>query len=182
LASDQANLSQFYNHKKSDSDYGLGINYKYAFNFNNFFVAPGVSYNLLNSESRVGFTGSFNEPYSQTMKLKSQLTLQTNFGYDFNDQFSAYVPVGVSSFSYELNTSDTGGFGNVVTTKKSGRESAFFFGLGFAYAPVKNWVINLEYNKFQDFEVTSPTATVNGGQIVANTNVDSLKLGVSYGF
>jgi opacity protein-like surface antigen len=122
-----------------------------------------------------------NDPYEQTMKLNSQLTFQTNFGYDINDQFAAYIPVGVSLFSYELKTSDTYG-SSAVTTKKSGSESALFFGVGFAYAPVKNWVVNLEYNKFQSFKVTSQTATLSGGQIVAQTNVDALKVGVSYKF
>jgi len=181
LAGDQEFGSEYYNHKKNDSSYGVGINYKYAFNFDNFFVAPGVSYNLLNNEAKVGYTSSFNDPYEQTMKLNSQLTFQTNFGYDINDQFAAYIPVGVSLFSYELKTSDTS-YISTTTTKKSGSESALFFGVGFAYTPVKNWVVNLEYNKFQSFKVTSQTATVSGGQIVAQTNVDALKVGVSYKF
>ncbi|MES2677165.1 MAG: outer membrane beta-barrel protein [Pseudomonadota bacterium] len=181
LASDQENFSEFYTHKKNDSGYGVGINYKYAFNFDNFFIAPGVSYNLLNNEAKTGFDDGF-APYSQSMKLKSQLSFQTNFGYDITDQFSAYVPVGVSLFSYELNTSDNNGSGGVINNKKSGVESALFFGFGLAYEPIKNWVVNLEYNKFQSFEVTSATATVDGGKIVAKNNVDALKVGVSYKF
>jgi hypothetical protein len=58
LASDQEFGSEYYNHKKNDSSYGAGINYKYAFNFDNFFVAPGISYNLLNNEAKVGYATS----------------------------------------------------------------------------------------------------------------------------
>lgn len=181
LAFDQANNSEYYNHNKKDSAYGLGVNYKYAFNFNNFFIAPGVSYNLLGNDVKAGFAGHSNDPYSQNLKLKSQLTLQGNFGYDVSDKFAAYIPLGVSSFNYELNTKDVISSGS-VTTKKTGNETAFFFGLGFSYQPIQNWVVNLEYNKFQSLKITSPAATVSGGRIVANTDVDALKLGVSYKF
>jgi opacity protein-like surface antigen len=181
LASDQIGLAEFYDHKKDDAAYGFGINYKYAFNFNNFFVAPGVSYSVLNNDVKAGFAGHHDDPYSQNLKLKSQLTVQANLGYDITDQFAAYIPVGVSSFEYELKTSDDGSI-FILDTKKSDRESALFFGLGFSYQPVKNWVMNLEYNKFQNFKVTSPVATVNGGQIVADVNVDVLKFGVAYQF
>jgi opacity protein-like surface antigen len=181
-ARDQLLFSEYYDNKKSDTAYGVGISYKYAFNFNNFFVAPGVSYNLLTNDVKSSFASSLNDPYSQSMKLKSQLTFQTNFGYDINNQFSAYIPAGVSLFRYELNTSDDGGSGTVITTKKTGVKPAIFFGLGFAYAPVKNWVVNLEYNKFQNFKVNSPQATFSDGRIVAKTSVDALKLGISYKF
>jgi opacity protein-like surface antigen len=181
LASD-ASLSEWYNQKESDSAYGVGINYKHAFNFSNFFIAPGISYNLLSNDVKAGYAGTSNDPYSQSMKLKSQLTLQTNLGYDLNDKFSTYIPIGVSSFGYELNTSDNGGSGNIVTSKKSGYKTAAFIGLGFAYEPVKNWVVNLEYNKFQNLKVTSQTATTGGGQIVAKTNIEVVKLGLAYRF
>jgi len=182
LASDQANFSQFYNHKKDDTAYGGGINYKYAFNFNNFFIAPEVAFNFLNNEIKAGYAGTQNNPYSQSLKLKSQASFQTNFGYDITDRFSAYIPLGISIFNYELNTKDVGSLGSYVTTKKTGRESALFFGAGLAYEPIKNWIVNLEYNKFKEFKITSSTATISGGQIVAKTNVDAVKLGVSYRF
>lgn len=183
LASDQiGDAAPYYAHNKKDSSYGVGLNYKYAFNFNGFFIAPGASYTMLDNNVKAGYPGTSDDPYSQSMKLKSQLTFQTNFGYDINNQFSTYIPVGISSFSYTLNTSDNDGLGTIVTPRKSGRESAIFFGLGFSYEPIKNWVVNLEYNKFQNFKITSPTATTNGGQISTKTNVDMLKLGLAYRF
>ncbi len=183
LASDQVGVAApYYAHNKKDSAYGFGLNYKYAFNFNNFFVAPGISYNLLNNDVKAGYAGISNDPYSQSMKLKSQLTFQTNFGYDINDKFSAYIPVGISSFSYKLTTNDNDGLGTIVTSNQSRRESALFLGLGFAYEPIKNWVVNLEYNKYQNLKITSGIVTTNGGQISAKTNIDVIKLGLAYRF
>ncbi|MDX2082579.1 MAG: outer membrane beta-barrel protein [Rickettsiales bacterium] len=181
---DQSFLSNWYNHKKTDSAYGFGINYKYAFNFNGFYVAPGVSYTMLNNDVKVSYSsGIVNDSYSQSMKLKSQLTFQTNFGYDITDQFSAYVPVGISSFNYQLKTVDNGFSGDVVANKSSGYKTAAFIGFGVAYEPIKNWVLNLEYNKFQNFKTnTSYVATINGGRISTKTNVDVVKLGLSYKF
>jgi opacity protein-like surface antigen len=183
LASDNAgNGAAYYSHNKKDSSYGVGVNYKYAFNFNNFFIAPGVSYDLLNNDVKAGFAGRAGDPYSQSMKLKSRLTLQANLGYDITDQFAAYIPVGISSFGYELNTNDNDGAGTVRRTKKTGSESAGFIGLGFSYEPVKNWVVNLEYNRFQSIKVSSATATSAGGRINTKTDIDMAKLGLAYRF
>lgn len=183
LADDNTDsAAPYYNHNKKDSAYGFGVNYKYAFNFNNFFVAPGVSYDVLNNDVKAGYQGFSSVPYSQNVKLKSSLTAQVNLGYDINDQFAAYIPVGVSSFSYEMNTSDTYVGGSKLNTKTSGNKTAGFIGFGFSYEPIKNWVMNLEYNKYQNLKITSGTATTAGGQISAKTNVDVVKLGLAYRF
>lgn len=182
LASDNVGSSEpYYNHNKKDSAYGLGLNYKYAFNFNNFFVAPGVSYEFLNNDVKSGYGSSSSNFFSQSVKLKSSVSLRANLGYDINDQFAVYVPVGISQFYYDIKTSDVGG-GNSVNAKKSDSKSAAFIGFGFSYEPVKNWVMNLEYNKYQNLKLKSGTATIDGGQISAKTNVDVVKLGLAYRF
>ncbi len=182
LASDNADgLGSFYNHKNRDSAYGFGLNYKYAFNFNNFFVAPGISYEFLNNDVKSGFTDTSSNYFSQNIKLKNSVSFRTNIGYDINEQFAVYVPVGISQFNYSIKTNDVGG-SDVTNNRKSGNKSAAFIGFGFSYESVKNWVMNLEYNKYQNFKITSGTATNNGGQISARTNVDVMKLGLSYRF
>jgi opacity protein-like surface antigen len=174
-------LSNYYTHKQKDSGYGVGVSYKHAFNFDKFFIAPGVSYSFINNEAKSSYSTSSSDPYSQSVKLNNQLTLQANFGYDVTDQFAFYVPVGVSSFGYEIKTSDVYGASS-VRSKKTGRESSAFYGLGFSYQPVKNWLVSLEYNRFQDLELTSAQATLNEGKIKANIGIEQIKLGVSYGF
>jgi opacity protein-like surface antigen len=172
---------EYYTHKQKDSGYGVGVSYKHAFNFDKFFIAPGVSYSFINNEAKSSYSTSSSDPYSQSVKLNNQLTLQANFGYDVTDQFAFYVPVGVSSFGYEIKTSDVYGASS-VRSKKTGRESSAFYGLGFSYQPVKNWLVSLEYNRFQDLELTSAQATLNEGKIKANIGIEQIKLGVSYGF
>jgi opacity protein-like surface antigen len=174
--------SPFYKFNKKESAYGLGVNYKYAFNFNNFFIAPSLSYDFLNNNIKMKYNGFSNTLYSQNLKLKYRLTTQANLGYDINNQFAIYIPTGVSFFNYEFNTSDTYFGGNKHNIKTSGYKTATFIGFGFSYQPIKNWVVNLEYNKYQNFKITSQNATLNGGQIVAKINLDLMKLGISYRF
>ncbi len=183
LASDNSGSAEpYYNHSKKDSAYGVGLNYRYAFNFNNFFVAPGISYEFLNNEIKSGFASTSDNYFWQKTNLKSSLSLRANLGYDINDQFAVYVPVGISQFYYDIKTGDADGFNPSVNAKKSSSKSAAFIGFGFSYEPVKNWVMNLEYNKYQNLKLTSGTATIAGGQISAKTNVDVVKLGLAYRF
>jgi opacity protein-like surface antigen len=181
VADQTVSMQQYYNHKDSDTSYGFGINYKYAFNFDNFFVAPGVSVDLLGNKIKSGFSTSANDPYSQEIKLNSRLTAQANLGYDLTDQFAAYVPLGISSFSYEMKTADVSG-NNYIQTKKTGNETSFFFGLGFSYQPVKNIAVNLEYNRIPNLQITSGAATFNNGKIRSDIDVNMVKLGLAYNF
>jgi opacity protein-like surface antigen len=171
----------FYNHNKKNSAYGFGLNYKYAFNFNNFFVAPGISYEFLNNQIKSSYGNSSNDFFSQNVKLKSAISLRANIGYDINDQFALYAPIGISQFSYDIRTLDVSG-SDKISSKKSNHESVAFIGLGFSYEPFKNWLVNLEYNKYQNLKLTSGKATFNNGQIHAKTNVDLMKIGLAYRF
>lgn len=182
LASDnQGTAEPYYNHRKKDSAYGFGLNYRYAFNFNNFFVAPGISYEFLNNKINASLISTSSNFFMENIRLKNSISLKANLGYDINDQFAVYVPVGISQFYYDINTSDAGG-GRLINQKKSSSKSAGFIGFGFSYEPVKNWVMNLEYNKYQNFKLTSGTATIDGGKISARTNVDVVKVGLAYKF
>lgn len=183
LAEDNSGSSEpYYNHKKKDSTYGFGLSYKYAFNFDKFFVAPGISYEILNNQIKSGHAVASDNYFSQSVKIKSSVSLRANLGYDINDQFAVYVPVGISQFYYDIKTADSDGFNTPVNSKKSSSKSAAFIGFGFSYEPVKNWVMNLEYNKYQNLKLTSGDATIAGGQISAKTNVDLFKLGLAYRF
>lgn len=176
----QGSNQPYYNHSKKDSSYGFGLNYKYAFNFNNFFIAPGISFDYLNNEVKSGYGVAGNQ-FSQSLKLKTALSLRANLGYDISDQFAFYVPVGISQFSYESKTNDEGS-GRYIRTKKSANESAAFIGFGLSYEPIKNWVVNLEYNKYQNLKLNSTTATFNSGKIINKTDIDMMKLGLAYRF
>lgn len=183
LANDNTSGNElYYDHSnRRDSARGVSLNYKYAFNFNNFFIAPGISYDFLSNNMKAGYASSRTSYFSQTVRLKSAVSLRANLGYDINDQFAFYVPVGISQFNYEIKTTDANST-TTLNSRRSSNETAAFIGLGFSYQPIKNWVINLEYNKYQNVKLTSGTATISGGQIIAKTNVDVAKLGLAYRF
>lgn len=183
LASDQENYSQYYQQKKVKSFYGAGISYRYAFNFNKFFIAPGISYSYLNNKEKAGYAGdSEADPYSQSMKLKSQVTFQTNFGYDVGDKLAVYIPAGISSFNYTLQSGDSRGGATSVDTQKTGNKTALFLGFGTAVQVAENWLMNLEYDRYQTMRVNLASATVDGGQISTKTNVSLVKIGLAYKF
>jgi len=183
LATDNdEDINSFYNHSNKDSTYGLGLKYSYAYNFNNFFATSEISYEHLNSKINSGFFDEAENYFSQKLKLKNAITLKSNLGYDINDQLAFYVPVGISRFGYDIETADVGGVDRKFT-KKSNNQSATFIGFGLSYEPIKNWILNLEYNKYQNFKLTSvEKATYKGGTINAKTNLDAIKLGISYRF
>ncbi len=183
LASDNnEGMDSFYNQTNKDSTYGLGLKYSYAYNFNNFFVTNEISYEHLNSKINSDFFDESENYFSQKLKLKNAITLKSNLGYDINDQLAFYVPVGISRFGYDIETIDVGG-DDKKFTQKSSSKSALFLGFGLSYEPVKNWILNLEYNKYQNFKLTSMEKATNaGGKIRAKTNLDMVKLGLSYRF
>ena len=183
LASDNGEgINSLYNHSNKNFTHGFGLKYSYAFNFNNFFVTNEISYELLNNKINSGFFDATENYFSQKVKLKNAMTLKTDLGYDLNDQFAFYVPIGISRFGYDFETADVGGDSRKFTKKSYGK-SATFIGFGLSYAPVKNWTINLEYNKYQNFKLTSVEgATFKGGKVISKTNLDSIKLGLSYRF
>ena len=175
-------MSRFYSLSDKNSKYGFGFNYKYAFNFNNFFVAPEIAFDLLNNEINSSIIRQYNSYFSQKIKLKNAISLKANLGYDFSDQLAFYIPLGISKIGYDIQTTDIAFTYNQVT-KKSGYKSSAFIGFGFSYQPIKNWVVNLEYNKYQNFKITSDNnATLAGGKISAKINLDLMKLGISYRF
>jgi len=121
------------------------------------------------------------DPYTHKAKINSQTNFQANLGYDITDNFAFYVPVGVSIVNYQIDTDDRY-LNDYSITKKTGRESAGFVGIGLSYQIAKNLVLNLEYNKFQEIEVKSSKATIADRDINTKVNLDSVKLGVAYNF
>ena len=84
LASDQVgDASPYYAHNKKDSSYGVGLNYKYAFNFNSFFIAPGASYNMLNNDVKAGYAGisDFKPTLVMTLMINFPLIFRLAFRY-----------------------------------------------------------------------------------------------------
>ena len=176
--------NSFYNRKNKISKNGIGLNYKYAFNFNNFFIAPEISYDSLNNETTSASFYSKNienfGSFMQNLRIKNAISLKSNFGYDFNDKFAFFIPLGVSRFGYEVESNDSS-INSLKTSSKSANKSVIIGGLGLSYQKNKNWILNLEYNKYQNFKINS-VANNNSGKTITKTNLDAIKLGLSYRF
>ncbi|MBL6664801.1 MAG: porin family protein [Rickettsiales bacterium] len=173
------NTDTYFNDNKKDTSYGFGIEYNYAFNFNNFFIAPGVFYELTNVETNRADGANY---YNQDLDINSRYGVKANFGYDVSDQFSAYIPVGYAVNNYELKTKDYFGSSH-VSLKQTGSESAFLYGIGFSYSPVDSISVNLEYNRSSfDIKTKTDIALVGDVKLKTENDLNVIKLGVSYKF
>ncbi len=173
----------FYSHDKKQSSTGFGINYKHAFNFDKFFIAPGVFLEKLGTDTKTGYEYSSNLYYSQEIKLQNRYGVRADLGYDVTDKFSAYVPVGYNLVSYQISTNEYQS-PNYAASKKTGSEGSYFYGLGFSYVLTDNIGINAEYNRLSQMKLKSASGVTlaNSGTIVADTTVQIFKIGASYKF
>ncbi len=112
------------NARKSNFGYGVGLNYKHAFNFNNFFVAPGAFYNFNHAEVKAD---------GDKTKLEYSYGVKADFGYDINDKFAAFT-----TFGYQENRLK--GFGDGKETLES-----FIYGVGVKYSLTNNVDVGLAY-------------------------------------
>ncbi len=178
-SSSSTNADTYFNTKTKDSQTGFGINYKYAINMNNFFIAPGVFLEKIGSESKVNDTEN---GYNQSVNIKSRYGVKFDAGYDITDKFSVYAPFGISMANYELKTQDYSGASS-LTTKTTGRKAGFLYGLGFSFAATENILVNLEYNRSSyDLKSGGNVALIGNTTLKAKTNLDVVTLGVAYKF
>ena len=153
----------------SGHSYGLGLNYKYALNFNGFFIAPGVFAERNNNK--------FQGTRGKGLRVNNRYGVKADFGYDVTNKIAPYFTAGYSLIDYRT----TNNHGNDVASK-SGNAGDWFYGLGLKLNVTENVAMNLEYNT-QNF--AAKTAIPNndiGYSGIYKTRLDVLKLGLSYGF
>ncbi len=138
--------------------YGVGVNYKYAFNMDNIFVAPGIFYNFNDAENRA--KGS---DYKSEMKYS--YGVKADLGYDITDKFAAFVTLGYQEARLDASQP------SVVYYKDATTES-IIYGLGAKYSVTNNIDVALayEYNNY------TKSGTANA------YNPELMKLGVAYKF
>lgn len=152
------------NYKKfDDSSYGIGTSYKYAFNFNKIFIAPGAFYEKLGIKSA--------DQDKDTVSLNDRYGAKLDIGYDVTEKFAAYFTNGLSKTSYKVDWKSIG-------QKKSGSKADYFYGVGLGYKVSDNLVANLEYNRQSTVLDTPNLGGIN--QVKADLNV--LKVGLAYNF
>ena len=163
------------NHR--NDKYSFGVDYKYAFNYEKFFLAPSVFYdhNALTEEvtlTAAPFTGvklTNNTKYSYGAKLL--------IGYDVTDKFAPFAIVGHSQ-----TRSDGSSYGpGFAFVKESSTNEGMVYGLGFKYSLNEKVDLNASYELTQ-FGLSSNLDGVVGGSDKLNSTYKVARIGASYRF
>lgn len=147
------------------SSRGYGLDYKYAFNFNNVFVAPGVFFDKLGTSA--GDNAGLGEP----VEIKNRYGVKLDIGYDITDQIGVYFTNGFAKTRYTVDWTG-GGAG----TKAGVTPLHYFTGIGALFHATKNITLNVEYNT-QHISGQTPEFGVT-----VRSKIDVVKAGISYHF
>lgn len=147
--------------KSKDNAIGIGLDYKHAFNYNNFFIAPGAFLEQIGSKAK--------DEDGNKVNINYRYGVKADLGYDITDNFAVYFTNGFGSVNYKV-TDD-------VETKK-GNKINYFYGLGLGYNLNKELAFNLEYNT-QKADLKTPYLPHCDK---LDSKIDVIKLGVSYRF
>lgn len=153
------------------SGYGVGLNYKYAFNFNKLFIAPGVFI----EENHASAKGR-DEWFRAQMKIKNRFGVKADIGYDVTNKIAPYLTGGYSKISYKST--------NFVGNDQRSLHSTlgdWFYGAGLKVEYNDKISFNLEYNR-QDFAAKNTSATTGDYVSIFKTKLSIIKLGASYNF
>lgn len=168
------------NESFKNSKMGIGFNAKYAINFNNFYLAPGFSLDYLNLNPK---KYSHDMGFDVNLKMSSRMAYYADFGYDINDTFSIFVPLGTNRIIYELNTIDLWNDASLKAYTKDS-DSSLFYGLGVNAKVNEKFALKFEYNK-TSLNLDSKTKTVQlytDTKIRNKVNLDIFKVGAVYKF
>ena len=157
---------------------GLGVQYKYAFNFDKIFVAPGLFYESINTVTDMGIDEA---TAHRELKLSNRYGAKIDFGYDINDNLAAYVTGGVSKLQYSTNAEDGDGLGLPMAIHKPA--IGYLYGFGLLTHLNKNWTLGAEYNtqKFNVKSVRAYHSTIHTNDHI-KTRIDMYKFTVAYHF
>ena len=158
--------------KYSDSNYGLGLNYKYAINFQNAFIAPGVILEHNGGKAKGVLTDQL-----MGLKVGNRYGVKADIGYDVTDRIAPYLTAGYATVSYS-----TKNFNGAEAKSKSGNSANFFYGAGLKIDCNENLAFNLEYNT-QKFSAKSDVPNNDiGYKTHFKSKLDILKVGIAYKF
>lgn len=170
LRSAAKNNYKFSNGTKSDkfkdNSTNFGVSYKYAFNFNNLFVAPGVFFDNLSNSAK--------DSDGDKVNLNHRYGVKFDIGYDVTDKAAVYFTNGFASTAYKVD------WGNSDLGVKSGSKVGYFFGGGVLYHVASNVTVNFEYNVQSLNKLHTPYDNITGAK--AETKVSVAKVGVAYHF
>ncbi len=160
----------------SHNDFGVGMHYNYAVNMGGFFIAPGIFFEMNNSEANGSGTKAL-----ERLQIKNRYGAKLDLGVDITNAIAPYLTGGYSGISYDSR--DFFNFsGYTETYNKSGMLMDWFYGAGIKFDCDKYTSVSIEYNT-QNFAVrNSVNGTTNNLSTRYQTRLDVLKFGVAYRF
>jgi opacity protein-like surface antigen len=173
----------------SGKTFGIGFSYKYAFYFNDLFVAPGVFAEKLNLDGgyHSGTQGDRGSGRNE-VRIKDRIGTKVDIGYDINKTFSPYLTVGYAMVGYASKGYGEGDDGvdfYPLYRTNNGHASTMLKGAGIRINLTKDFSLNAEYNR-QKFIAKSGLRQQDGVTLV-NKNflqmkLDIVKIGLIYNF
>jgi opacity protein-like surface antigen len=155
-------------HDKGVADtFSVGISYKYAFNFNGFFAAPEVFYDL----NKTGSRSVFSDGDVYTARLNNSYGAKLNLGYDITDKFAAFGIIG-----HSINRLSNGLASDGMRTNNT--KEAFVYGAGIKYELCNNFSANFSY-EISQFAFSSDVLNTTDK---FNPNYRVAKIGLAYNF
>lgn len=153
-----------------------GLNYEYAFNMNNFFIAPGAFFDYSNDTAKTKNTESGVEVGANKIGLDYRYGARVNFGYDFN-KFAVYANIGLAENHYTVDI----GAGGIAQNgaKKSGNDLALAYGIGAKYSVTDRIDVKLGY-EMSKFNMRYPANEEGYGKEKFKLNV--IRFGAAYKF
>lgn len=165
-------------------NYAAGLNYKYAMNFDRFFVAPGVFFEKHSSSSTQRQDNRYYRYSSTRLRVNERFGARVDFGYDLTKNISPYVTLGYAGVSYRSNyaAADTD-LVNRYSTKK-GTAFSPLYGFGLNVDVSENVSLNAEYNiqHFNAKTVIHPSAYDYFDRTILRAKLEAIKIGASYNF
>jgi len=163
-------------YKRSNDGLGYGINAGYKISKNDFFIAPELFYERLDTKSPDFYNSS--AQYGDKLRIRGRYGVKLNLGYNITDKISAFVNYGYASVGYRQEFRSVDRF---YGQTKSGA----LYGFGFAYKLNNNFDIRLAYD-IQQIKTNYDIAADTGGGI-ASGQADSIKIktykvGLAYNF
>lgn len=167
------------------SSNAVGASYKYAFNYQGLFIAPGAFFEYYVSEPVEGRNGV-------SLDNQKRYGLRVDVGYDLTKKFSPYVTSGYARIDYRTRSRGDGltpdpngpnGYQS-LTVGSDGDTNRPFWGVGLKYDFTKNLSGNLEYQR-QNYKAKAAVPAESSdylSNINFTTKLDIFRAGISYHF
>jgi opacity protein-like surface antigen len=155
----------YYSGKMSKGLSGIGAEYKYAINFDDIFLAPGMFGEYNDSATRVDRADGVCDN-NKAIKVKERYGAKLDLGYDFTEEFSSYLTVGYSNIAYRTRNwvNDPADVKNV-----NGNRTSIFYGIGMRREVDEDFSVALEANFQESF--TAKTSQPNALSFKANVDI-----------